>query len=146
MGGHVNPIKNSVSFVIYHKDRTRFLLVKRPPEEDRLPDVWGLPAGSLKEGETFEEAVIRSGREKLGVELKIVRKMGEGEIDRGDYRLRMKAYEVEIIHGEPQVPQPIRGITQYTQWKWGRPEDLVEAAQKGSLCCRLYLSSTHQSW
>lgn len=133
-------IKNSVAFVIYNKDRTRFLIVKRPPEDDKLPNVWGLPAGSLKNGETYEDAVIRAGKEKLGVELRIVRQIAEGDIDRDDYTLHMKEYEAEIIKGKPYVPQLIVGVTQYVRWKWGESTELIEAAGKGSLCCRLYLS------
>lgn len=124
--------------VIYNQDRRRFLIVKRPFDDDKLPNVWGLPAGSLKEKETYEEAVVRTGKEKLGVELKIVREIAEGEIDRGDYILHMKEYETEIVKGEPNAPQQIKELTQYVQWKWGELEDLIEAVQKGSLCCKLY--------
>jgi ADP-ribose pyrophosphatase YjhB (NUDIX family) len=133
-------IKNSIALVIYNKDRRRLLIVKRPPEDDKLANVWGLPAGSLKNGETYEDAVIRAGREKLGVELKIIRKIAEGDMDRDDYTLHMKEYEAEIVKGEPNVPQLIAGVTQYVQWKWGESTELIEAAGKGSLCCRLYLS------
>jgi 8-oxo-dGTP pyrophosphatase MutT (NUDIX family) len=136
----IKPVKNSVAFVIYNRNRTHFLIVKRPPEDEGLPDVWGLPAGSLRDEETYEEAIVRSGREKLGVELKVVGKIGEGEVDRGGYILHMEEYEAEILQGEPQVPQPIPGITQYVQWKWGKSDDLIEAAQKGSLCSQLYLA------
>ena len=52
----MKPIKRSVAFVIYSEDRTRFLIVRRPPDDDSLPNVWGLPAGSLKESETSEES------------------------------------------------------------------------------------------
>ena len=31
-------------------------------------------------------------------------------------------------------------VTQYTDWKWGGSEDLVPAAEKGSLCSRLYIA------
>ncbi len=144
MGSPIKPVKNSVAFVIYNKNRTRFLIVKRPPDDERLPDVWGLPAGSLRGEETYEDAIVRSGREKLGVELKVVGKIGEGEIDRGDYILHLEEYEAEILHGEPQVPQPVPGITQYVQWKWGKSSDLIEAAQKGSLCSQVYLSQVDQ--
>lgn len=133
-------IKNSVAFVIYDKDRRRLLIVKRPPEDDKLPNVWGLPAGSLKNGETYEDAVIRAGKEKLGVELRIVRQIAEGDSDRDDYTLHMKEYEAEIVNGEPNVPRSIAGVTQYVRWKWGEATELIEAARKGSLCCRLYLS------
>jgi ADP-ribose pyrophosphatase YjhB (NUDIX family) len=76
------PIKYAVAFVIYNQDRTKFLIVQRPTDDEDLLNVWGLPAGSLREGETFEECLIRSDREKLGVELRPVRFIGEGEMER----------------------------------------------------------------
>jgi ADP-ribose pyrophosphatase YjhB (NUDIX family) len=108
--------------------------------------VWGLPAGSLKDNESFEDAVIRAGIEKLGVELGITKERNEGSIERKNFVLFMKEYEVEIVGGEPKVPQPISGITQYQNWKWATADDLVEAAQKGSLGSRLYLESVNRTW
>ncbi|MBI4639430.1 MAG: NUDIX domain-containing protein [Candidatus Tectomicrobia bacterium] len=142
----MKPIKHSIAYVIYHEERSQFLSVKRPSDDDDLPDVWGLPAGSLKNGETFEDAVLRSGREKLGVELKIVKLIGEGNIEREHDILHMKEYEVHVIQGEVNVPQLVDGVTQYQAWKWATPDELIESAQKGSLCSRLYLSSRNQEW
>lgn len=133
------PIKKAISYVIYNKDRSRILIIQRPPDDEDLPNLWGLPAGSLKNGETFEEAVLRSGKEKLGVELEIVSQIAEGELERKDYILYMKEYEAKIAKGEPKVPQPFEDITQYRAWRWGTADDLKEAAQKGSLCCQLYI-------
>lgn len=142
----MKPVKNAVAFVIYNKDRSKFLAVKRPPDDKDLPDVWGLPAGSLLDGEAFEKALLRSGREKLGVGLGIVKLIGSGDIERKNYVLHMKEYEVKIVRGEPKVPQPVEGVTQYLAWKWAVADELKEAAQKGSLCSRLYLSSLNQEW
>jgi 8-oxo-dGTP pyrophosphatase MutT (NUDIX family) len=136
-----NTIKYAVAFVIYNQDRTKFLIVQRPANDEDLPNVWGLPAGSLKEGETFEECLIRSGREKLGVELKPVRFIGKGETERGKYILHLELFEAEIVKGVPKVPQSIKGVTQYQKWRWGTSSDLKEAALKGSLCSRVYLKS-----
>lgn len=146
MGRTAKPVKYAVALVIDQPDGPGLLVVQRPPDDDRLPNVWGLPAGSRREGETSEEAAVRAGREKLGVELRIRRKLGEGELDRGDHVLQMDEYEVVILSGEPAVPQPIPGVTQYVQWRWGGPDNLTEAAREGSLCSRIYLSRTHHQW
>lgn len=135
----VTEIKYSVAFAIYNSDRSRFLAVKRPADDEHLPSIWGLPAGSLKNDETPEDAVLRAGKEKLGIELKIVKPIGEDVTEREKYLLHMRLYEAEIIRGEPKVLQPVRGITQYQAWKWATPDDLIEGAKKGSLCCRIYL-------
>ena len=153
--------KRAVALVIYNKDRQHLLVVKRPPEDDRLPNVWGLPAATLRVGESYEAAAVRAGQEKLGVKIKIFGEIGEATTDRGDHILHMKEFEVEVTEGTPRLPQsivppiaqpaaqpspqptahPTGGVTQYVACKWGGPDDLVEATRKGSLCCRLYLSS-----
>jgi len=139
-------IHNSSAYVVYNYDRSKILAVQRPSDDENLPNVWGLPAGSLKEWESFEESVIRSGREKLGVELKIIKLINEGELEREKYILHMKEYEVEVIEGEPKVPQIVEGITQYQRWKWASGDILKESADKGSLCSQLYLGSVGVEW
>ena len=142
----MKPIKYATAFVIYKENRSEFLIVQRPFDDEDLPNIWGLPAGSVKENESFKEAVIRSGREKLGIELKVIKSIGKDIIDRGDYILNMQEYEVEIISGEPRVPQLIQGITQYQHLLWGNSSDLKDAANKGSLCSRIYLTSINERW
>ncbi len=158
MSNAVKEHKRAVALVIhdksrydqgqYDKDRQHLLVVRRPPEDDRLPNVWGLPAATLRVGESYEDAAVRAGQEKLGVKIRIVGEIAEGTADRGDHILHMKEFEVEIAEGTPSVPQsiaqPIGGVTQYVACKWGEPNDLIEATRKGSLCCRLYLSSIGQ--
>lgn len=135
----MKQLKYAISYVIYNKDRSKFLIVQRPSDDETLPNLWGLPAGSVKGNETFEEAIIRSGKEKLGVTLKLLRFIGRGNIERKDYILHMEEYEAEIIAGKPKVPQSVQGITQYQSWKWGIASDLKDAANKGSLCSQIYL-------
>ena len=162
MSSNVKEHKRAVALVLYDqdrydqdrydKDRQHLLVVRRPPEDDLLPNVWGLPAATLRVGESYEDAAVRAGQEKLGVKIRIVGEIAEGTADRGDHILRMKEFEVEIAEGTPSVPQsipqpitpPMEGVTQYLACKWGGPDDLVEATRKGSLCCRLYLSSIGQ--
>lgn len=137
----MKPAKNSISYVIYNKEGSKFLIVLRPDSDKELPNVWGLPAGMVNLEEDFEDAVHRSLKEKLGVEGKIVKLLGEGSIDRDDYTLMMKLYQVEITQGKPTVPQQVSGVTQYKELRWGLPNDLLEASSKGSLCSKLYLKS-----
>lgn len=132
-------MKRSVAVVI--RDREGVLIVKRPGNDEDLPNAWGLPAASLRAGETWEDAVIRAGREKLGVDLRVGEEMRRGSIERRDYTLEMRLYDAEMIGGAVEVPQRDETVTQYQQWKWGIANDLVPAAEQGSLCCRLYLES-----
>ena len=135
-------IKRSISFVVRQPtDASRILAVRRPPDDDELPDAWGLPAGSLRAGETWADAVRRAGHEKLGVELDVGGVLEEGDLERDGYALRMRLYEARIARGEPRVPQAAPGVTQYTETRWATAATLEPAARAGSLCCRLYLRS-----
>ena len=131
-------LKRSISFAVFNGDRV--LIVQRPSDDEDLPNAWGLPAASLKHDESWEDAVVRAGKEKLGVELRVGECLEEGSIARTHYILQMRLYEAFIVNGEPRVPQQDASVTQYQDWKWGRTLDLQPAAQAGSLCCRLFLA------
>jgi 8-oxo-dGTP diphosphatase len=106
------------------------LLVRRPDDDDDLPGAWGLPAASLAEGESEEDAVRRAAREKLGVDVRPLRRVGgEGA---------MTDWQAEIVSGEPAVPQDGPN-TQYVELRRGELRDLVPAARRGSLCSRVLL-------
>jgi ADP-ribose pyrophosphatase YjhB (NUDIX family) len=135
----MKPIKRSIA-VLVRSGPDRILVVRRPPDDEDLPDAWGLPAGSLRPGEEWEEAVRRAGKEKLGVRLHTEGLLREGELERGAYRLRMRLYGATIEEGEPAVPQAVEGVTQYAAWEWAPPTRLAPAAAGGSLCSRLALA------
>jgi len=132
----VKPLKHSVSLVI--EGPGGLLLVRRPEEDESLPGEWGLPAATLRPDEREEDAVRRAGRDKLGVEVRLVRALGEESGERSAYRILMRDWAVEIAAGEPVVPQPGEG-TQYQSLRWGEVEELVPAARHGSLCARVLL-------
>ena len=68
----IEIVKQSVSVAIRSvaaDGRERVVAVLRPEVfGDPLGGLWGLPAASLRDGETAEAAVARVLREKLGVE------------------------------------------------------------------------------
>ncbi|HEY0672334.1 MAG TPA: NUDIX domain-containing protein [Longimicrobiales bacterium] len=136
------PEKESVAVVIRKAQQDDAVLtVLRPEDDDDLPNVWGLPAATLRPGESWEDAVRRVGLEKLGVQLRVGAELERGSTERRNYRLQMRLYEAFIEKGTPFVPQPDNAFTQYKKWQWGTAQDLQPAAQRGSLCCRLYLRS-----
>ena len=140
------PVKQSVAVVIRHPAQpAEVLTVLRPANDEDLPNVWGLPATSLRPGEAWEAAVRRVGSEKLGVDLTVGKELQRGATERRDYQLQMRLYEAAIVDGTPFVPQPGTERTQYSQWKWGTSGDLQPAAQRGSLCSRLYLKTVDVS-
>ncbi|MGH7541925.1 MAG: NUDIX hydrolase, partial [Gemmatimonadota bacterium] len=138
--GRVTPVKRAVSVVVFEPGaRARVLAVRRPPDDEDFPDAWGLPAASLREGETWEDAVRRAGHDKLGVELAVGPMRAEGSRARGGSTLAMRLYEATIAGGLPRVPQRAADVTQYTAWEWSDPSRLQPAARRGSLCSRLCL-------
>jgi ADP-ribose pyrophosphatase YjhB (NUDIX family) len=139
----LKPLKRSVSLVIEGPEGV--LLVRRPDDDESLPGLWGLPAASLREGESERDALVRVGREKLGVEVQPLRPVGEEEAERTDYRIGMSDWAARIVAGEPAVPQAGEG-TQYVDWRWGDPDELGPAARAGSVCARVLLRALGSSW
>jgi 8-oxo-dGTP diphosphatase len=117
------------------------LIVQRPHDDEDLPGVWGLPAATLEPGESWHDAALRVGRDKLGVRLAIAGMLRGGSSERAGYTLEMRLYAAHIAAGTPHVPQQVPGITQYQAWRWGAAEELRPAADSGSLCSQLYLAA-----
>ena len=134
-------IKRSVAVVVRGPEAGTFLVVKRPDDPgDPLAGVWGLPAVTLADGEDERAAVVRVGRDKLGVELAPGGRLGQASADRGDYLLVLADYEAAIVDGTPFVPQADASVTQYVQWRYAAdPAVLAEAAARGSLCAQIFL-------
>jgi len=105
----------------------RFLAVRRADNDDELPGVWGLPAGSYRESETLDDLVSRIGRDKLGVVLKPIRKLAHGQQQRARYLLDMELWEAEMVSGTLSHPAA----------QWTTPDILIPGIAQGSLCCRL---------
>jgi len=124
-----------VSLVI--EDGELVLLVRRPDDDADLPGVWGLPAASITDGESPDDAVRRAGREKLGVEVRPLEAIGS---DGG-----MTDFRAEIVTGEPEVPQSGPN-TQYAELRWGGLDDLAPAARRGSLCSQVLLRARGVEW
>jgi uncharacterized protein len=134
-------IKRSVAVVVRGPQAGTFLLVKRPDDPaDPLAGVWGFPAVTLADGEDERAAVVRAGRDKLGVELAPGGRLGQATADRGGHLLALADYEATIAEGTPSVPQPDTSVTQYVEWRYtADPSELAEAADRGSLCARIFL-------
>lgn len=138
----------SVALVIYNKDKSKYLLIKRPLDDENLPGYWGFPATSKKNlKEKWENTVKRAAKTKLGINVEIVKLIGEDTMNRGDYILVLRDYEVKITKGKPSVPQDVKGVTQYIDLKYTNDtSELKKAAKKGSVCSRVFLKSKNIKW
>lgn len=47
----------------------RFLLIKRPDDEDNFPGVWAFPGGKVEKGETVVDTILREIKEEAGLEV-----------------------------------------------------------------------------
>ena len=128
------PIKRSVAVLVRKDDL--ILSVRRPDNDEELPGVWGIPAGSFQESETLDELIARIGKQKLGVTLTPIRKLAEGIQDRPTYRLQMELWEV-AMSGNPNHPA----------FQWAPVDLLKPGMAQESLCCELALkiSGTEQN-
>jgi len=122
------PVKRSIA-VLIRKDGL-ILSVRRADNDDELPGVWGLPAGSFRESETLADLIARIGQQKLGVALTPIRKIAEGTQDRPAYRLQMELWEVSML-----------GIPSHTAFQWAPIGVLKQGMIQGSLCCELAVRS-----
>jgi ADP-ribose pyrophosphatase YjhB (NUDIX family) len=140
------PAKCAVAIIVRNANN-EFLAVRRSDNDASLPGLWGLPAVVLAEGESYVEAAIRACRVKLGVDCRVGRLVGEGSVQRRTFILHMKEYEVEILSGQPSVPQADWSISQYVDMKYvSDPNVLVESARQGSLCSRIMLRTMEVEW
>src|SRR5262245_29606284 len=124
----MHRVKHSVAVMILRENE--ILAIRRPLDDDELPGIWGLPAGTARGTETVDEVITRIGRDKLGVRLTPVRRVASGVQDRSAYRLEMELWEVQM-----------EGIPSYPEWQWAALDLLRPGKALGSLCCDLALKS-----
>lgn len=65
-----------------------------------------VPAGTIRDGEPPEEAVVREAREETGLtDFRIVRKLGMTEYDMSPYRFEVQhrhVFHLELLQGTPE--------------------------------------------
>ena len=105
-----------------------------------------MPAATVGESETPEQAVRRLGSQKLGMTLAIVAEIARGKQDRAEGELSMVLFETRAVEAEPKLGRgdEADGVTYYTDWKWAEAEVFEPTAAAGSLCCRLFLEAAGQ--
>ena len=137
------PVQRAVALVVHCPDDACLLLAVRRPEDDaELPGLWGLPAATLREHETVEDAARRVGETKLGVEVEPGEVVAQGTQQRPAYLLEMALLTAKLrdLGRPPSLLAPSGRSTAYVAWRWAHPGILEEAARRGSLCCRLLLA------
>lgn len=139
----MKPVKKTIALLIRNPgDPTQILAVKRARDDPEHPGLWGLPAGSFREGESRLDLIRRIGEDKLGVGLAPAQVVRSGEQVRETHVLQMDLWEVRITSGVPRARTGgSHGISYYECAEWAPLEILREGKSKGSLCCRLGLDA-----
>lgn len=114
-----------VDGIILHKGR--FLLVKRKNEP--LKGKWWVPGGRMFKGETLESAFKRKMKEEIGLEVKIVCRLGyyEEVFDKNELEIP-SVHTISVVF----VAMPLKGKVkldeQSSDYKWAHelPEDFKE--------------------
>jgi hypothetical protein len=81
------PVKQSVSIAVFDVEG-HVLVVQRPEDDEDLPNAWGLPASSLRAGRRGEDAVVCTGREKLGAHLRAMEELECGTVETTHWKCR----------------------------------------------------------
>lgn len=127
------------AYVIFREPQIspEILIVRRSPNDRYFPGMWGIPAGTLRKHECYEEGIQRTAKHRLGIEVEVLDERGAGSSDRGTHIVEMRLFEARIVAGSPQIRDVNLSGHGYTEAQWGKPGLLLPAQEKGSLCCRL---------
>lgn len=90
----VNPIEESVLTILFSKDRSEILLVKRADV-----NLYVLPGGAIDPGETKEKAAVRETLEETGLQVRIKRYVMT-YLPSGLLTRKTHFYECEVVSGE----------------------------------------------
>ena len=92
--------KTSTAIIPY--DENKILLIKRNTKP--FKGYWALPGGRMDLGETIEQTIVREVKEETGLDVTIVRKIGEyvekGVKDEVEYEYYPTCFLVKPVAGE----------------------------------------------
>lgn len=99
---HEKPSRGALQVTAGILRRGGRVLIARRRMTRRMGGMWEFPGGKVEPGETPEDALRRELREELGIEVRVgaLLQAVEHRYDWG--AIRLVAYEVEILRGEPE--------------------------------------------
>jgi 8-oxo-dGTP diphosphatase len=84
-----NGTKRVYTADVIVEEKGMVLLIKRSERSNAFPNFYAIPGGKVDSGESVEEAAVREAKEEIGVEVKLIGKLGvysePGRDPRGNY-------------------------------------------------------------
>ena len=97
------------------------ILIDRRKKEDMLGGLWEFPGGTVEEGESYEQTVVREIREELDIDVKVLAHLGTVEHQYSHFTITMHAYHCAFVSGDPKA-------VECDAWRWIKKEQLDEFA------------------
>lgn len=109
-----NSKPNMLAGCIIQDNEKRILLLHRHTRHTQ----WETPGGSVEAGESASAAAIREVQEELGVTVKIIHTLGEGEITLADRPLSYTWFLGVITDGSLHIAEPhVHDDFRYFSWE-----------------------------
>ena len=86
-------------------ERDGSYLLSLRPDGAHLAGYWEFPGGRIEAGETAEGCIVRELGEELGIEARVLARLGTVEHDYPEKRVRLHAFRCAIVRGEPKPLQ-----------------------------------------
>ena len=83
--------------------------------------MWEFPGGTVEEGESYEQTVVREIREELDIDVKVLAHLGTVEHQYSHFTITMHAYHCAFVSGDPKA-------VECDAWRWIKKEQLDEFA------------------
>ena len=78
---------------------------------------WETPGGKVEDEETPEECTLRESKEELGVDVKIIKKLGQREFKEDQYEMVYIWFLVKILEGNPKAIEDKHDDLCYWSWQ-----------------------------
>jgi len=96
------------------------IYIQKRLADDVWPNLWELPGGSIEEGETPEEALLREYMEETGFRLDGVRKITTLKHSYTKYRITLHCYYCTLADRQSVTPPVLHAAQEY---RWVRPDE-----------------------
>ncbi len=126
------------AIVVNPNNKDEVLAVKRPPTDDKLPNVWGAACHNAGRGRAAGGCGQALGRRevKLHTQIEPTAYLGVRRDDRGTYELILMDIEAKLVGKEPSVQDAVTAGTKYVDQQWTSDYALLKMLPPKAPCAR----------